>query len=192
MTTERNVYEIGQISTTLDLATSLLLDFLALSSTLSLLLDQTFSFASKNWIHYQMIATSSRCYQSGSNHRGQIENYALLLSQVIVPGLLCQCSYVAYLRTSQAFQVWTPAFLCCQSLSSHLLESAANPLISITLLLKGNFAFNLSIWISEHWQLLNCSLSCSAGLTSSGMLIFLLESPWHNTTYHTCLSSHSP
>ena len=79
MTTERNVYEIGQISTTLDLATSLLLDFLALSSTLSLLLDQKFSFASKNLIYYQMVAASSHRYQSGSNHRGQIENYALLL-----------------------------------------------------------------------------------------------------------------
>lgn len=135
MTIERNIYEIGQISTALDLATSLLLDFLALSSTLSLLLDQKFSFASKNLIHYQMVATSSHRYQSGSSHRGQIENYALLLQQVIAPGLLCQGSYIAYPRTSQALQVGTPAFLCCQSLSSHLLETAANPLMSITLLL---------------------------------------------------------
>lgn len=54
---------------------------------------------------------------------------------MIAPGLLCQGSYIAYPRTSQALQVGTPAFLCCQSLFSHLLETAASPLMSITLLL---------------------------------------------------------
>lgn len=139
-----------------DLATSLLPDGLPLGSTLILLLDPKFSLASKDLIHCQMV----------SNKLSLLPVWLWLYrpNQEIML-LLCSWEWVcnrrsspvsrakvppqlAHLRTSPLPQAWTPAFLSCQPLCFHHLDTAISPLMSVPLLLHAVFFWliYLDLW----------------------------------------------